>query len=69
MPSWMCARHGRRRTVAAGTRIVLSPKTGVVLDFRRTTLEFADGTFFEGVPLNQTLNSRRGPSRAGSSST
>ena len=44
-------------TVAAGTRLILSPKTGIVLDVRKTGLEFAEGTFFEGVPLSRTLNS------------
>ena len=43
-------------TLAAGTRMVISPKAGVVLDLRRSTLEFPDGTFFEGVPINRTLN-------------
>ena len=44
-------------TVAAGSRFVLSPKTGFVFDFRKTGLEFAEGTFFDGVPLSQALNS------------
>lgn len=44
-------------TVAVGTRLLLSPKTGLVFDVRTTGLEFAEGTFFDGVPLSQTLNS------------
>ena len=44
-------------TVAAGARVVLSPKIGFVFDVRKTGLEFAEGTFIEGVPLSQALNS------------
>ena len=44
-------------TVAVGTRLLLSPKTGVVFDFRRAGLDFAEGTTFDGVPLSQSLNS------------
>ena len=42
---------------AVGTRMVLSPKTGIVVDFRRAGLDFAEGTTFDGVPLSQSLNS------------
>jgi hypothetical protein len=45
-------------TLVAGTRLVLSPKIGLVLDLRKTGLEFAEGTFIDGVSLSQTLNSR-----------
>ena len=44
-------------TVAVGTRLLFSPKSGFVVDVRKTGLEFAEGTFFDGVPLSQTLNS------------
>jgi hypothetical protein len=44
-------------TVAAGTRVTLSPKTGLVFDARRTVLDFAEGETFEGVPLSTELNS------------
>ena len=53
----MCAPRARETTVAAGTRLVLSPKTGFVFDVRKTGLEFAEGTSFDGVPLSQALNS------------
>ena len=43
--------------VEVGTRLLLSPKTGVVFDFRRAGLDFAEGTTFDGVPLSQSLNS------------
>jgi hypothetical protein len=43
--------------VAVGTRLLLSPKTGIVFDFRQAGLDFAEGTTFDGVPLSQSLNS------------
>jgi Putative beta-barrel porin 2 len=42
---------------AAGARMLLSPKTGIVVDFRQAGLDFAEGTTFDGVPLSQSLNS------------
>lgn len=44
-------------TVAVGTRVALSAKTGLVFDVRRSGLDFAEGTTFEGVPLANELNS------------
>jgi len=44
-------------TLAAGTRVILSPKTGLVFDVRTAGLDFAEGTFFDGVPIARTLNS------------
>ncbi len=44
-------------TAAAGARAVMSPKIGLITDVRRSTVRFAEGVFFEGVPLSQTLNS------------
>jgi hypothetical protein len=44
-------------TAAAGARAVMSPKIGLVTDVRRSTVRFAEGVFFEGVPLSRTLNS------------
>jgi hypothetical protein len=44
-------------TLAVGARAVLSPKTGIVFDLRRAGLDFSESTFFEGIPLSQTLNS------------
>ncbi len=44
-------------TVAAGTRLVLSPKFGFVLELRKTGMEFVEGTSIDGVPLSQALNS------------
>jgi hypothetical protein len=43
--------------LTAGTRFVVSSKTGIVVDFRRTGLDFEEGTEFDGVPLSQTMNS------------
>jgi hypothetical protein len=43
--------------LAAGTRVVLSPKTGLVFAVRTAGLEFAEGTFVDGVPIARTLNS------------
>jgi hypothetical protein len=42
---------------AVGTRLLLSPKTGIMFDFRQAGLDFAEGTTFDGVPLSQSLNS------------
>jgi Putative beta-barrel porin 2 len=44
-------------TLAAGARAVVSPKIGLVTDVRQATVQFAEGVFFEGVPLSRTLNS------------
>ena len=44
-------------TLAAGTKVVLSPKTGLVFDYRQAGLDFEEGTTFDGVPLSQSLNS------------
>jgi hypothetical protein len=44
-------------TLAAGTRVTLSSKTGLVFEARRAGLEFAEGYSFEGIPLSRTLNS------------
>ncbi len=43
-------------TVAAGARAVVTPKIGLVTDVRRSTVRFAEGVVFEGVPLSRTLN-------------
>jgi hypothetical protein len=43
--------------LAVGTRVLLSPKTGLVFDYRQAGLDFAEGTTFDGVPLSQSLNS------------
>lgn len=44
-------------TLAAGTKVLLSTKTGLVFDYRQDGLDFAEGTTFDGVPLSQSLNS------------
>ena len=44
-------------TLAAGTKVLLSPKTGLVFDYKQAGLDFAEGTTFDGVPLSQSLNS------------
>jgi hypothetical protein len=44
-------------TLAAGTRLVLSPKIGLVVELRKNGMEFAEGTSIDGVSLSQTLNS------------
>jgi hypothetical protein len=44
-------------TLAAGARALVSSKVGLVTDVRQSTLRFAEGIVFEGVPLSQTLNS------------
>ncbi len=52
------ARAPRTQTTwAAGTKVVLSPKTGLVFDYRQAGLDFEEGTTFDGVPLSQSLNS------------
>jgi hypothetical protein len=43
--------------VAAGTRIVLGPRTGLLLTARRADLRFDEGVRFEDVLLSRTLNS------------
>ena len=51
-------RAPRTQTVlAAGTRILLSPRTGLVFDLRQAGLEFSEGTSFDDVLLSQELNS------------
>ncbi len=44
-------------TVAVGTNMTLSPRTGLVFALRRAGLDFAEGDTFEGVPLATALNS------------
>ncbi len=44
-------------TMAAGTKVLVSPKTGLVFGYRQVGLDFAEGTTFDGVPLSQSLNS------------
>jgi hypothetical protein len=43
--------------LTAGARAIVSPKTGLVFDYRRAELDFAEGTSFDGVLLSQQLNS------------
>jgi hypothetical protein len=44
-------------TVAVGTKVTMSQKTGLVFDVRHASLDFPEGQTFEGVPLWTTLNS------------
>ena len=43
--------------LAAGTGMRFSPKTGLVFNVRRATLDFAEGATFDGIPLARTMNS------------
>jgi hypothetical protein len=44
-------------TFAGGTKALFASKFGAVFDFRHASLDFAEGTTFEGVLLSQQLNS------------
>jgi hypothetical protein len=51
--------------VEGGGRAVLSPKTGVTLAARRTTVTFDQASVFDGIALSETLNSRTTALEAG----
>ncbi len=44
-------------SVAGGTRVLVSPRTGLVFNARHSRLDFEEGSIFEGVPISQTMNS------------
>jgi hypothetical protein len=46
--------------VAAGARLFATPKMGLLMDVRRSSLKFDDASVFDGVLLSHTLNSEVG---------
>jgi len=46
-----------QNSVAAGARVVATPRTGFVFDVRRSTVTFDEASVFNGVALSRTLNS------------
>jgi hypothetical protein len=51
--------------LAAGARFLPSTRIGLVFDMRRSGVEFAEDSVFEGVPLSRTLNSETSIVEAG----